>query len=131
MQNLSFELIFLFNFYIYFLLFNIKFIVKGFWGFGASGRSNTKMVGMARANFPGLPAFPTSGVVKVPMQTLRSMIGRTIFARYQTKSRATHSTGGLLVLKPESITGLRRMATAWRTSRRQAKISTSAAKRRR
>src|ERR1700687_2128866 len=44
------------------------------------GRSNTKMVGMARANFPGLPTFPATGSVKIPAQTLRSMIGRTIFA---------------------------------------------------
>ena len=68
-----------------------------------SGRSNTKMVGMARANFPGLPTFPTAGVVKVPAQTLRSMIGRTIFAISSEESRYTLN-GGLMVLKPESIT---------------------------
>ena len=68
-----------------------------------SGRSNTKMVGMARANFPGLPTFPATGVVKVPSQTLRSMIGRTIFAISSEESRYTLN-GGLLVLKPESIT---------------------------
>src|ERR1700678_1134122 len=45
-----------------------------------SGRSNTKMVGMARANFPGLPVFPSAGVVKVPAQTLRSVSRRTLFA---------------------------------------------------
>ncbi len=68
-----------------------------------SGRSNTKMVGMARANFPGLPAFPSSSVMKVPAQTLRSMIGRTIFAISYEESRYTLN-GGLMVLKPESIT---------------------------
>jgi DNA polymerase III subunit beta len=68
-----------------------------------SGRSNTKMVGMARANFPGLPVFPSAGVVKVPAQTLRSMIGRTIFAISSEESRYTLN-GGLMVLKPESIT---------------------------
>src|SRR5579863_906224 len=68
-----------------------------------SGRSNTKMVGMARANFPGLPTFPSAGVVKVPAQTLRSMIGRTIFAISSEESRYTLN-GGLMVLKPESIT---------------------------
>jgi DNA polymerase-3 subunit beta len=46
------------------------------------GRSNTKMVGMARSNFPSLPVFPTAGVVKIPAQVLR----------------------GMMVLKPESIT---------------------------
>ena len=30
------------------------------------GRSNTKMVGMAKSNFPSLPVFPTAGVVKIP-----------------------------------------------------------------
>src|SRR6202161_3379887 len=67
------------------------------------GRSNTKMVGMARANFPGLPIFPSAGVVKIPAQTLRSMIGRTIFAISSEESRYTLN-GGLMVLKPESLT---------------------------
>ncbi len=31
-----------------------------------SGRSNTKMVGMARANFPQVPAFPESSVTRIP-----------------------------------------------------------------
>lgn len=67
------------------------------------GRSNTKMVGMARANFPGLPVFPSAGVVKIPAQTLRNMIGKTIFAISNEESRYTLN-GGLMVLKPESIT---------------------------
>jgi DNA polymerase-3 subunit beta len=61
------------------------------------------MVGMARANFPGLPVFPATGSVKIPAQTLRSMIGRTIFAISNEESRYTLN-GGLMVLKPESIT---------------------------
>src|ERR1700719_3379668 len=44
------------------------------------GRSNTKMVGMARSNFPTLPIFPTVGAVKIPAQVLRAMIGKTLFA---------------------------------------------------
>ena len=67
------------------------------------GRSNTKMVGMARANFPGLPVFPSAGTVKIPAQTLRNMIGKTIFAISNEESRYTLN-GGLMVLKPESIT---------------------------
>ncbi len=67
------------------------------------GRSNTKMVGMARSNFPGLPAFPAAGSIKIPAQTLRSMIGRTIFAISSEESRYTLN-GGLMVLKAESIT---------------------------
>jgi DNA polymerase III subunit beta len=67
------------------------------------GRSNTKMVGMARSNFPTLPVFPTAGVVKIPAQVLRGMIARTAFAIANEESRYTLN-GALMVLKPESIT---------------------------
>jgi len=67
------------------------------------GRSNTKMVGMARSNFPSLPVFPTAGVVKIPAQVLRGMIARTSFAIANEESRYTLN-GALMVLKPETIT---------------------------
>jgi DNA polymerase-3 subunit beta len=67
------------------------------------GRSNTKMVGMARANFPALPVFPNTGVVKIPSQVLRGMIAKTGFAIANEESRYTLN-GALMVLKPESIT---------------------------
>jgi len=67
------------------------------------GRSNTKMVGMARSNFPSLPVFPTAGVVKIPAQVLRGMIARTGFAIANEESRYTLN-GALMILKPESIT---------------------------
>src|SRR5690349_7007415 len=73
-------------------------LLENHWVNIRSGRSNTKMVGMARANFPGLPTFPTAGLVKVPAQTLRNMIGRTIFAISSEESRYTLN-GGLMVLK--------------------------------
>jgi DNA polymerase-3 subunit beta len=66
------------------------------------GRSNTKMVGMARSNFPALPAFPTAGVIKIPANMLRTMIGKTIFAISNEESRYTLN-GALMVLKPESM----------------------------
>jgi DNA polymerase-3 subunit beta len=78
-------------------------LLENHWVNIRSGRSNTKMVGMARANFPGLPVFPSAGSVKIPAQTLRNMIGRTIFAISNEESRYTLN-GGLMVLKPESIT---------------------------
>ena len=68
-----------------------------------SGRSNTKMVGMARSNFPSVPMFPSVGVVKIPANVLRNMISKTIFAISNEESRYTLN-GALLVLKPESIT---------------------------
>ena len=67
------------------------------------GRSNTKMVGMARSNFPTLPVFPTASVVKIPAQVLRGMIAKTGFAIASEESRYTLN-GALMVLKPESIT---------------------------
>ncbi len=68
-----------------------------------SGRSNTKMVGMARANFPALPTFPASDVVKIPAQILRTLIAKTIFAISNEESRYTLN-GALMVLKPETVT---------------------------
>jgi DNA polymerase-3 subunit beta len=67
------------------------------------GRSNTKMVGMAKSNFPGLPVFPSTGAIKIPAAVLRSMIAKTGFAIASEESRYTLN-GALMVLKPESIT---------------------------
>jgi DNA polymerase III subunit beta len=78
-------------------------LLENHWVSIRCGRSNTKMVGMARSNFPSLPVFPTAGVVKVPAQVLRSMIAKTGFAIANEESRYTLN-GALMVLKPESIT---------------------------
>jgi DNA polymerase-3 subunit beta len=67
------------------------------------GRSNTKMVGMAKSNFPGLPVFPSAGAIKIPAPVLRSMIAKTGFAIASEESRYTLN-GALMVLKPESMT---------------------------
>lgn len=78
-------------------------LLENHWVSIRCGRSNTKMVGMARSNFPSLPAFPTVGVVKIPAQVLRAMIAKTGFAIATEESRYTLN-GALMVLKPESIT---------------------------
>ena len=78
-------------------------LLENHWVSIRCGRSNTKMVGMARSNFPSLPVFPTAGVVKIPAQVLRPMIARTGFAIANEESRYTLN-GALMVLKPESIT---------------------------
>src|SRR5712672_1431409 len=78
-------------------------LLENHWVSIRCGRSNTKMVGMAKSNFPSLPVFPTAGVVKIPAQVLRAMIARTGFAIANEESRYTLN-GALLVLKPESIT---------------------------
>jgi DNA polymerase-3 subunit beta len=78
-------------------------LLENHWVSIRCGRSNTKMVGMAKSNFPSLPVFPTAGVVKIPAQVLRGMIARTSFAIANEESRYTLN-GALMVLKPESIT---------------------------
>ena len=78
-------------------------LLENHWVSIRCGRSNTKMVGMARSNFPSLPMFPTAGVMKIPAQVLRSMIAKTGFAIASEESRYTLN-GALMVLKPESIT---------------------------
>lgn len=67
-----------------------------------AGRSNTKMVGMARANYPQVPEFPTVGSVDLPVATMKGLIARTIFAISAEESRYTLN-GALLVLKAESL----------------------------
>jgi DNA polymerase-3 subunit beta len=78
-------------------------LLENHWVSIRCGRSNTKMVGMARSNFPSLPEFPTAGGVKIPSGVLRQMIAKTTFAIANEESRYTLN-GALMVLKQESIT---------------------------
>src|SRR5246127_4579554 len=78
-------------------------LLENHWVQIRSGRSNTKMVGMARANFPTLPLFPAESALQLPAQVLRTLIGKTIFAISSEESRYTLN-GALMVLKAESIT---------------------------
>src|SRR5436309_7117876 len=64
-------------------------LMENHWVQIRSGRSNTKMVGMARANYPQLPVFPTAGVIKLPSTILRTLIAKTIFAITNEESRYT------------------------------------------
>jgi DNA polymerase-3 subunit beta len=67
-----------------------------------SGRSNTKMVGLGRANYPQVPELPTIASVKIPVPVLKTLIARTIFSISNEESRYTLN-GALLILKAESI----------------------------
>ncbi len=78
-------------------------LLENHWVSIRCGRSNTKMVGMAKSNFPSLPVFPSAGAIKIPSAVLRSMIAKTGFAIANEESRYTLN-GALMVLKPESIT---------------------------
>src|SRR5579875_2651826 len=77
-------------------------LLENHWVQIRSGRSNTKMVGMARANFPQVPEFPESSVTRIPVVSLRTLIARTIFAISNEESRYTLN-GALLILKAESL----------------------------
>ena len=78
-------------------------LLENHWVSIRCGRSNTKMVGMAKSNFPSLPVFPAAGAIKIPAPVLRSMIAKTGFAIASEESRYTLN-GALMVLKPESMT---------------------------
>lgn len=68
-----------------------------------SGRSHTRMVGMAAESFPRLPLFPTASAVKLDARALRTLITQTLFAVSVEESRYIFN-GSLLLLKPEGIT---------------------------
>src|SRR5947209_12564559 len=71
-------------------------LMENHWVQIRSGRSNTKMVGMAKANFPAVPMFPAAGGIKLPAEALRTLISKTIFAISNEESRYTLN-GALLV----------------------------------
>jgi DNA polymerase III subunit beta len=77
-------------------------LLENHWVQIRAGRSNTRMVGMARANFPQVPEFPSGSATKIPVASLRTLIARTIFAISNEESRYTLN-GALLILKAESI----------------------------
>lgn len=65
------------------------------------GKKTYKMVGMARDNFPAIPAIPHT-LVKIPAKIMQSLISKTAFAISMEESRYTLN-GGLMVLKPEAL----------------------------
>ena len=77
-------------------------LLENHWVQIRSGRSNTKMVGMARANYPQVPEFPTMAATTISTVALKTLINRTIFAISNEESRYTLN-GALLVIKAESL----------------------------
>src|ERR1700761_4561029 len=77
-------------------------LMENHWVQIRSGRSNTKMVGMARANFPQVPEFPQTSITSIPAASLKNCISKTIFAISNEESRYTLN-GALLILKAESL----------------------------
>lgn len=77
-------------------------LLENHWVQIRSGRSNTKMVGMARTNFPAIPAFPADMALKLPAAVVKGLIARTKFAISNEESRYTLN-GALMVVKAESL----------------------------
>src|ERR1700740_1328503 len=80
----------------------IKFkLLDNHWVEIVSDKKKYKMVGMAKENFPALPAMPHT-LVKIPAAVLESLIAKTKFAISMEESRYTLN-GGLLILKPDTL----------------------------
>jgi len=79
----------------------IKFkVLENHWVQVNCERSSFKLVGMAKDNFPVLPAVPKAQAA-IPAGILTGLIQRTIFSISSEESRYTLN-GALLVLKPQS-----------------------------
>ena len=77
-------------------------LLENHWVQITSDQRTYKMVGMAKDNFPGVPAFPHA-LVKIPASILSALIAKTAFAISMEDSRYTLN-GALLILKPDTIT---------------------------
>jgi DNA polymerase-3 subunit beta len=76
-------------------------LLENHWVQITSDRRTYKMVGMAKDNFPAVPAFPHP-LVSIPAKILSSLIAKTAFAISMEESRYTLN-GALLILQPEAI----------------------------
>jgi DNA polymerase III subunit beta len=80
----------------------IKFkLLDNHWVEVVSEKKKYKLVGMAKENFPALPAMPHV-LVKIPAALLEGLISKTKFAISMEESRYTLN-GGLLILKPDTL----------------------------
>jgi len=78
-------------------------VLENHWIQIRSGRSHTRMVGLAPESFPKLPLFPSESAIKVESRVLSNLIARTMFAISSEESRYILN-GALLLLKPQGIT---------------------------
>ena len=76
-------------------------LLENHWVENISDRKKYKLVGMAKENFPALPAMPHT-LVKIPAAILQSLIAKTKFAISMEESRYTLN-GGLLILRPDTL----------------------------
>jgi DNA polymerase III subunit beta len=80
----------------------IKFkLLENHWVEIVSDKKKYKLVGMAKENFPALPAMPHT-IVQISAPVMESLISKTKFAISMEESRYTLN-GGLLILKPDTL----------------------------
>ena len=80
----------------------IKFkLLENHWVEIVSEKKKYKLVGMAKENFPALPAMPHT-IVQISAPVMESLISKTKFAISMEESRYTLN-GALMVLKAESM----------------------------
>src|SRR5579871_4073328 len=80
----------------------IKFkLLENHWVEIVSDKKKYKLVGMAKENFPALPAMPHT-IVNISAPVMESLISKTKFAISMEESRYTLN-GGLLILKPDTL----------------------------
>ena len=80
----------------------VKFkLLENHWVQVTCERTSFKLVGMAKDNFPALPAIPKP-LASVSTGVITTMIQKTIFAISSEESRYTLN-GALLLLKPDSV----------------------------
>jgi DNA polymerase-3 subunit beta len=76
-------------------------LLENHWVEVVADKKKYKLVGMAKENFPALPALPHI-LVKLPAAVMESVIAKTKFAISMEESRYTLN-GGLMILKPEKL----------------------------
>jgi len=76
-------------------------LLENHWMQVTCARTSFKLVGMAKDNYPTLPAVPEA-LVSLPAEVLSTMIRRTIFSIASEESRYTLN-GALLILKPDNM----------------------------
>jgi DNA polymerase-3 subunit beta len=80
----------------------IKFkLLENHWVEIVSEKKKYKLVGMAKENFPALPAMPHT-IVQISAPVMESLISKPKFAISMEESRYTLN-GGLLILKPDTL----------------------------
>src|ERR1700753_927694 len=80
----------------------IKFkLLENHWVEIVADKKKYKLVGMAKENFPALPAMPHT-LVKISAPVMESLISKTKFAISMEESRYTLN-GGFLISKPDTL----------------------------